>query len=69
MNYIMLYAMSKELKVGVTAMLAQRIVNLGGLHIHKLFCLVDKSNSSIYRITKLAIQHILTKKKKLQGLL
>ena len=48
MKYIMLYAMAKGLKVGVTSMLARRAVHLGGLHIHKLFCLVEKSNSLIH---------------------
>ena len=61
MNYILLYTISKGLKVGITAILARHTVHLGGLHIHKLFGIVEKSDALIHRTTKIAIQHILSK--------
>ena len=55
--------MAKGLKVGVTAMLTRRALHLDGLHILKLFFLVEKSNLSVHCTAELAIQYILTKNK------
>ena len=37
LNYMALYAMSKGLKVLMTELMARRAVNIGGIHLHKLF--------------------------------
>ncbi len=60
--------MSKGLKVGITAMLALCAVHLGGLHIHKLFGIVEKSDASIHNTAGIAIQRILSKKKTMKVL-
>ena len=68
MNYILLYTISKGLKVGITAILARHTVHLGGLHIHKLFGIVEKSDASIHKTAEIAIQRILSKKKTMKVL-
>jgi len=40
-------------------MLSRRTVHLDGFRIHKLFCLIENNNSSIYHIAELAIQCIM----------
>ena len=48
LNYISVYAMSKGLKVAMTALMAKRAVHLGGIHLHKLFYLPVKRNMHIH---------------------
>ena len=54
--------MDEGLKVCVTVVLFRHAIDLGGLHIHKLVYLVEKSNLSIHCIAELAIQRIINKK-------
>ena len=58
MNYIILYAISKVPKVGVSAMLACRAIHLGDLQHHKK-CLPVKNNASIHCLCELAITEII----------
>ena len=59
LNYIAMYAMSKGLKVAVTALMAQRSVHLGGLHLHKLFHLPVKRMASCHSVSESEIQGLL----------
>ena len=59
LNYMALYAMSKGLKVAMTALMAQRAVHLGGIHLHKLFYLPVKNNMNIHRIAETSLQSLL----------
>ena len=68
MNYVLLYAMSKGLKVGISAQQACRAVHLGGLHLHKLFSLPVKDQASIHRLAELAITRLISKPKLLRVL-
>ena len=55
MSFIILYAISKGLRVCVTAMMSKRANILGGAHIHKLFKLPCKGNPNLHRLAELAI--------------
>ena len=48
LNYSMLYALSKGLRICVTATMAKRANFLGGMHIHKLFALPHKFISNLH---------------------
>ena len=54
-----LYAMSKGLKVAMTAFMAQWAVHLGGIHLHLLFYLPVKRNMNIHRIAETSLQSLL----------
>ena len=60
MNYIMLHELSKGLKVERFAMLVRPAIHLGGLHIHKLFGIIEKSDASIHKTAEIGIQRILS---------
>ena len=42
MMYLAVYAVSKGLTVGITAMMSKRAIQIGGSHIHQMFCLPVK---------------------------
>ena len=65
-NYVLLYAMSKGLKVGISAQQSYRAVHLGGLHLHKLFSLPVKDQAAIHRLAELAITRLISKPKLLR---
>ena len=52
---LILYAISKNLCCGITAVMAKRAVQLGGKHIHKLFCLPGHNKYSLYRLAEVAL--------------
>ena len=58
-NYCALYAMSKGLKVSMTALMAQRAVHLGGIHLHKLFYLPVHKNMSVNKVGDFALKGLL----------
>ena len=66
MNYIIVYVISKGLKIGVYAMQACRAIHLGGLHFHTFFCLPVKNNETIQRFKELAIAKLIGKPKNLR---
>ena len=56
LNYIAIYAMSKGLKIAMTALMAQRAVHLGGIHLHKLFYLPVNNRLNLHRVAETALQ-------------
>ena len=52
LNYTAIYAMTKGLKVAITALMAQRAVHLGGLHIHKLFYLPVSRHMNLHKMAE-----------------
>ena len=61
LNYTDMYAMTKGLKVAVTALMAQRAVHLGGVHIHKLFYLPVNKRLNLHRMAETALQSLMKK--------
>ena len=59
--YILLYVISKGLRVCATSLMAKRSNSLGGIHIHMLFQLPCKNMSSLHRLAELAINGLLRK--------
>ena len=59
LNYIAIYAMSRGLKVLVTALMDQRAVHLGGIHLHKIFSLPVKKLHSLTQSSENALRRIL----------
>ena len=59
MNYIALYTISKGLNVGVTAMMSQRAIHLGGIHIHKLFALKVSGRMTLHQMADAGIDKLL----------
>jgi len=57
--YCALYAMSKGLRVSTTAMMANRSLQLGGSHWHKILNLPIERNLSTHRRAELAILKLL----------
>ena len=51
--------MTKGLKVAVTALMAQRAVHLGGVHIHKLFYLPVNKRLNLHRMAETALQSLM----------
>ena len=58
LNYVAIYAMSKGLKIAITALMAQRAVHLEGIHLHKLFYLPVNKRLNIHRVAETAIQSL-----------
>ena len=58
LNYIAIYAMSKGLKIAVTALMAQRAVHLGGLHLHKLFYLPVNKRLNLHSLAEASLQSL-----------
>ena len=50
-----LYAISKGLYCAITAVMSKRAVQLGGKHIHKLFCLPGHNKYTLYRLAEVAL--------------
>jgi hypothetical protein len=59
--YILIYIISKGLRVCATSLMAKRANCLGGIHIHLLFQLPCKNISSLHRIAELAVNGLLRK--------
>ena len=58
LNYIAIYAMSRGLKIAVTALMDQRAVHLGGLHLHKLFYIPVNKRLTLHRVAEASIQSL-----------
>ena len=59
--YILLYVISKGLRVCSTSVMAKRSNSLGGLHIHMLFQLPIKNIASLHRLAELAANGLMRK--------
>ena len=59
LNYTAIYAMSKGLKVAITALMAQRAVHLGGIHIRTLFYIPVSKHVNLQRVAELALQSLM----------
>jgi hypothetical protein len=58
MQFVLYYVVSKGLNVTSTAVMRRRANQIGGTHVHELFCLEAK-NMSPYRHAELAIVKLL----------
>ena len=59
LNYSAIYAMTKGLKVAISALMAQRAIHLGGIHLHKLFILPVKKNLNHHKMAETALQSLI----------
>ena len=59
LNYIYLYAISRGMKVGITASMYQRAIQIGGVHLHKLFCIPVNKKLSLHVLAEHAIAALL----------
>ena len=59
LNYVALYAMSIGLNVAITALMAQRAIHLGGLHLHKLFILPVKQSHNVHAMAESSLQALM----------
>ena len=59
LNYIAIYAITRGLRIVMTALMAQRAIHLGGIHIHKLFYLPVKRSMTIQDRAETALQSLL----------
>lgn len=67
-----LYALSRNLNVGLTSLTAERSLQLGGTHLHQMFCIMEthgQKTSQLDRIVKSAVQSLENNNKKLSILL
>jgi hypothetical protein len=55
MNVALIYAMSRGLNVMITCLMAKRADFLGGIHLHRLFCIPVNESASVQRLAELAI--------------
>ena len=53
-----LYGISQGLRVMSAALMAYRSQVIGGVHLHRLFCLEVKKNSNMYRMAELAVEKL-----------
>lgn len=53
-----LYGISQGLRIMAAALMAFRSQCIGGVHLHKLFCLEVTKNSNIYRMAELAVEKL-----------
>ena len=59
LNYAAIYAMTKGLKFGVTSLMAQHAVHLGGVHLHKLFRLPVNRHMNLHKLAEAALQALI----------
>ena len=59
MNYMVLYAVSQELNIAVTSMVAARATNFADCHVHRMFCIPAKKNCPIYRLAEQIIINVM----------
>ena len=52
---LLMYAISKGLKCCITAIMSKRAIQLGGIHIHKLFCLPGHNKFTLHRLAEIAL--------------
>ena len=64
-NIIALHAISLGFNVGITASMSQRAVQIGGLHIHKLFGILMNKKLSLHLFAETAICNLLHKPERL----
>ena len=57
-NMMALYAISLGFDVGITASMSQRDVQIGGLHIHKLFGIPVNKKLSLHLLAETAISNL-----------
>ena len=55
LNYIALYGISKDLRAGITASMAQRAFQIGEIHLHKLFNIPVNKKLSLYVLAEHAV--------------
>ena len=60
-----MYALSKGLKVATTALMAERALSLGGVHLHKLFRIPVNQNGTVQRLAEQAVVTLLKDPKSL----
>ena len=53
-----LYALSQGLRVMTAALMAFRSTCIGGVHLHKMFCLEVSKSSNVYRMAELAVEKL-----------
>ena len=58
---LLLYAMCKGLHCGVTSVMSKRAVQLGGVHIHKMFCLPGNNKFNLSRLAEIALTTLTSK--------
>ena len=59
--YLALYSLTKGLNCCITAVMSKRAIQLGGIHLHKLFCLPGHNKFTLYRLAEMAIISLQTK--------
>ena len=59
LNLIAAYIQCNGLHTTFTAMMALRAILIGGIHLHKFFCIPAKSNLSVHELAEEAIQRIM----------
>ena len=64
-NIIALYAISLGLNIGITASMSQQAVQIGGVHIHKLFGIPVNKKLSLHFLAETAISNLLRKPERL----
>ena len=65
MMYCLLYSISRGLKVTTTAMMCNRALQLGGVHVHKLF-LLPTERLTPHRRSELAIIKLMKSPKRIE---
>ena len=55
LNYTAIYAISKGLVVGVTAMMAKRAIAMGGIHLHLLFKIPVNEKLTLHRLAEASL--------------
>ena len=64
-NIIALYAISLGLNIGITASMSQQAVQIGGVHIHKLFEIQVNKELYLHLLAENAISNLLRKPERL----
>ena len=63
--YVLLYATTKGLKTGTTALICKHALHLGGVHLHQLFCILSTENLILQRCAELSIIKLMKKPKEI----
>lgn len=53
--YLAIYGLTKGLNCAITAVMSKRAIQLGGVHLHKLFALPGHNKLTLYRLAEIAI--------------
>ena len=65
MTYYAIYAVSKDLRMTTTALMAKRALQISGTHWHKVFIFRTEKNLTPHRVLELSIIKLLQSQKKL----